>query len=242
MITKIISKIKIHIFFYILIFIVIITGHFKDFILFTSIILFHELGHIVAGTYYKWKINKIILLPFGALTIFETKINKPFKEEFIVAIMGFVFQIIFYFILKPFNINNLFLFHYSIILFNILPICPLDGFKIVNCILNLIFSFKLSNKISMIISVCFLIPLFLYRNLMFYFILIFLTIRVIDDIKKSKYLMLKFLLERKEGVFNYKKTKIIRGLNLSKMFKYYKNIFYVDNFYYTERYILKEKV
>ena len=90
MIIKTISKIKIHIFFYIMITASIFTGHFKDFFLFVAIILFHELGHIIAGMYYKWEINKIMILPFGALTIFDTPINKPFKEEFIVSIMGFV--------------------------------------------------------------------------------------------------------------------------------------------------------
>ena len=95
----------------------IFTGHFKDFFLFIAIILFHELGHIIAGMYYKWEINKIMILPFGALTIFDTPINKPFKEEFIVSIMGFVFQFILYFFLRQFNINNLYILNYGIFLF-----------------------------------------------------------------------------------------------------------------------------
>ena len=57
-------------------FIAVITGNFKGFLLFTLIIIIHELGHILAALFYKWHIEKVLLLPFGALTIFHEKINK----------------------------------------------------------------------------------------------------------------------------------------------------------------------
>lgn len=241
MIIKIISKVKIHIFFYILTFVSILTGHFKDFILFTSIILFHELGHIISGIHYKWDIDKIVILPNGAITIFNTSINKPFKEEFIVSIMGFVFQFIFYFFLKKFNITNLFAINYGILLFNLLPIYPLDGSKILNSILNLFFPYKLSNLISIILSIIFLIPLLFFKNLVIYLVIIFLSIKVFNEIKLRKITFIKFLLERKNKNFKFKKIKTIKGLNINKMFKYYKNIFYSNKMYYTEGDILKKK-
>ena len=39
------------------------TGLFKDFVVFTSIIFIHELGHIVTGLLFKWKIDKVIIFP-----------------------------------------------------------------------------------------------------------------------------------------------------------------------------------
>lgn len=241
MIIKIISNIKIHLFFYVSAFICVFTGHFKDFALFTFIILFHELGHIIAGTYFKWDISKIIVLPFGAITIFNTSINKPFKEEFIVSIIGFIFQFILYLILGNFNINNLHILNFSIFLFNCLPIYPLDGFKILNCIINLFLPFKLSNLISIILSFLFLVPLLFYKNLIIYLTIFFLIVKVIDELKKRNFIFLKFLMERKNKNLKLKKFKIIKNINLDKMFKYYKNIFYSDKLYYTENEILNKK-
>ena len=58
------NKFKIHPFTYIFIFIIIINGEFNKFASIMNIILFHELGHILSGLFFKWKIDKIIILPF----------------------------------------------------------------------------------------------------------------------------------------------------------------------------------
>ena len=89
---------KIHPIFYIVAIISIFSGLFKNFILFTSIILFHELGHIIGALIKRWKIKKIILLPFGGLIIFDELLNRRLIEEFVILILGPLFQILFYFI------------------------------------------------------------------------------------------------------------------------------------------------
>lgn len=59
--------------------------------------------------YYKWRIEKIIILPFGGLTIFNEFVNKRIKEEFVILILGPLFQITFYYLLLYLKIeNNLF--------------------------------------------------------------------------------------------------------------------------------------
>ena len=241
MITKIISKVKIHVFFYIFILISIFTGNFKDFTVFTLVILTHELGHILTGIYYKWDIEKILILPFSALTTFKTKINNPFKQELMVSIMGFIFQFLFYFILRPFNITNLKEINYGLFIFNLLPIYPLDGSKILNIFFNKFFAFKKSNFISIMISIMFIIPLFFLNNLVLYLALLFLIIENFNYYKKLNYIFLKFLLERMQYVFNYKKYKYIKELKIDKMYKFYKNIFYVNSNYYTERELLNKQ-
>ena len=47
------------------------------------------------GVIFKWNIEKVILLPFGALTIFNEDLNRRMFEEFLIVIMGPLFQIIF---------------------------------------------------------------------------------------------------------------------------------------------------
>ena len=137
-------------FYYLTAFICMVTGNFKVFLFFSCIIIVHEFGHVVAAIYYKWKIEKIILLPFGALTVFSEKINRPLKEEFIILIFGPLFQIVF----TIFFINDRNIVNYSnlILMFNLLPIYPLDGSKLLNIILNKLISFKKSHLITIYIS------------------------------------------------------------------------------------------
>lgn len=221
---------KIHPFFYIFAIICIITGYFKDFIFITFILLFHELGHIITSFYFKWKIDKILLLPFGCITLFDEYINRPIKEEFLIALMGPIFQIILFII-----DNNLFRFYNTnLLIFNLIPIFPLDGSKIINIIFNKIFSFKSSHILSIIISIIGIIVLLTFKfNLVFYIALIFLSIKTYKEFKSHKYLFNKFLLERYINNFNFKKTKIVN--NYKSLKRDYKHLIKFKNKYLTER-------
>ena len=152
-----------------------ITGNFKGFILFTLIIIIHELGHITAAIYYKWNIEKVILLPFGALTLFNEKVNKPLKEEFIILIMGPIFQIV-----GTYFMPNAFDYSMTILTFNLLPIIPLDGSKFVNIFLNKITNFKTSNILTIYISVLTVIIILIKVkfDLLFMLIITFIFLKI----------------------------------------------------------------
>lgn len=232
---KIISKIKIHPFFYIVLFITFITGHFKEFIYLIFIILFHELGHILGAIYYKWNISKIVILPFGGITIFNEKINKPLKEQFIITILGPIFQIILSFFITNQNIYN---YHLILLIFNLLPIIPLDGSKLLNIILNKIFPFRISKIISIVISfVAIILILTIKLSLINILILLFLIIKNIKEIIDYKYLINKFILERYTYNFNFNKRKIIN--NYKNMYMEHYHIIFINNHYYTEKEVLK---
>ncbi|MEG2311502.1 MAG: M50 family metallopeptidase, partial [Bacilli bacterium] len=135
------SIFKIHFLFYVVSFICIITGLFKPFLIITILIVIHELGHLLMALYYGWKIDKIIIFPFGGVTKFNEKINKPIREEFLILIMGPIIQIIFYFLCDYFFGYNAMLekYHYTLLIFNLLPIFPLDGSKLVHLFLEIFF-------------------------------------------------------------------------------------------------------
>ena len=233
MITK--NTFKIHIFFYIIGFICFITGNFKNFIIFSSIIIVHELGHIIGALIFKWKIDKIILLPFGGITIFNENVDKSLKEEFIIAILGPLFQIVFYLIYKDNLIFNY--YNIAILLFNLLPIYPLDGSKIFNVIFNIFFPYKLSHILSIVLSFIFIILIILYK-IDLSLILIFIVVELFKEIIKHKYYFNKFLLERYLYDFNYKKHKVIKNIN--SMHKQTKHIFNINNKFYTEKEIIRK--
>ena len=215
-----------------------ITGHFKGFFLFTIIIIIHELGHILMALYYKWHIEKVILLPFGALTLFNEKINRPLKEEFMILIMGPIFQIIFTLL-----INNPNIYEYSkiILFFNLLPIYPLDGSKFVNIFLNKITSFKKSHLFTIYLSflTLFILVFKVKLSLIFILILIFVLLKVKEEYKNHHNLFNAFLLERYNYQFHFRKRKVIK--NIKDMKRDYLHIFKKKGKYYTERDILKEK-
>ena len=72
---NILNKIYPHPLFLITILFFTLLGRFRIICYFMLLIIIHELGHIITGLFFKWKINKIIILPFGCLTKFDIDIN-----------------------------------------------------------------------------------------------------------------------------------------------------------------------
>lgn len=219
-----ICKIRLHPFSYVFALLIFFTGYFRSYSTFMFIIIIHELGHVLAALLFKWKIEKIVILPFGGLTKFNEKINRPIYEEFIISIMGIIFQIVF-----CYNLNKY--YNILIIIFNLLPIHPLDGSKIINLLFNKIASFKNSYLFTMYISylIFFFIFLFIiiYRDLILFLIFFPLLLQLNQEYKKKEIVINKFYLERYLYKFNFKKFKIIG--NMSKMRRDYKHYFRKNN-------------
>jgi len=234
---------KIHFFFYVVAFIAFLTGLFKEFIIFSSIIIVHEMGHIVGALICKWKIEKVILLPFGGITIFNEYINSSLKKELFIVLLGPIFQCLFFYLVGRNNIifTNT---HYAVLLFNLLPIYPLDGSKILNIFFNKIFSFKFSNILNIIISYI-VIVLIIYigivnhLNILFVLIIIFLLKKVIEEHTNLDNIFNKFLLERYLYNFNFRKEKRIKRID--QMQKSKKHIFFIKGKLKTEKEILAKR-
>ena len=183
----------------------------------------------------KWQISEVIILPFGGLTKFNEKVNKPIIEEFLIAIMGIIFQIIFCFpINKTYNL--------IIILFNLIPIYPLDGYKILNLFFNKVFNFKLSYYLSIylswIILIIILIIFFIKKDLLVILINIPFLLQLIQEYYKRSNYFNKFYLERYLYKFNFKKIKIIKNINQMK--RDYIHTFNIQKKYLKERDFLQK--
>lgn len=237
---KTISKVKIHFFFYIFTFICIMSGLFKDYIMIMFIVSVHELGHILVALYYKWNIRKIVILPFGGITIFNELINRPIKEEFMIAAAGPIFQSILFIFID----NSKFIYYNkALLIFNLIPIIPLDGSKIVNLFFNKIVSFKRSNFLTNLLSILMILVLIILnkKNLMGLLIIFLLLVKILEEIKKYNFIFNRFLFERYLYSIKFSKNKIITSNKTEKMKKDYKHLFYIDNRYVTEKEILRKK-
>ena len=205
------------------------------------IVLTHELGHITIGIIFKYDIKQIKIYPFGGYTIFNTNINKSFIEEFLVFIGGILFQTILYLLVKTFMNPNLYSYNIfmnyntTILLFNLLPIIPLDGSKIFNVIVNKIFNFRVSYMINIIISILFLSIFFIYfkSDTSYYLIIIFLLTQIIYNYKNRYIIFNRFILEKKLYKNEYKDFKKIK--NIKKMSRNKRHLIKTNNFYVTEK-------
>ena len=209
-------------------------GLIKNSLIIIIIVLFHELGHILFLKIFRIKIKKIIIYPFGGITYVDKDINYPINKELLISCGGILFQIILFIIIYFLPINILtkdifYKYNIIIILFNILPIMPLDGSIILNSIFNKYLSFKKSYYLKIIISIIFLIILIQFNNyysLNNYLILVFLMFKIYEGIINYKYINNKFLLERFLNNYCFKKihnnTKKIDDLKL-ETYHYFKD-------------------
>ena len=224
------NKIEFHYTYIIMVFGLIITGHFLNLIVFTSIIVIHELGHIITSILFKYQIDKVIIYPYGGLTKINKLINTKINNDIIVALSGIIMQTIYFIlvlflyknsIIREYTYNLFCIYHKSIVLFNILPIIPLDGSKIVNLILSKYISYDLSNKLTIVVSLITII-IFLFsdifdKNYSIVMIIGVLLNNIYKFYKELVYVYNRFLLERYLYNFNYSKYKIID--NKKKMYK-----------------------
>lgn len=236
---SIFTKIEFHYSFLIMALGLVLTGHFVNLLVFSSLIIIHEMGHFLIGLFFKYKVEKIIIFPYGGFTKFDTIINTSIYKDLVVAISGVIVQSFYFFIIfllyrsnviRGYIYNLFCLYHKSMIIFNLLPIIPLDGAKIFNLLLSKYFNFNLANKLTVFVSLCSIV-IFLFSNVYEKNYSIILVIGILmQNIYKFyseiSYIYNRFLVERYLYNIRYKDRKIISDSN-----KMYKNKihYFIDN-------------
>ena len=123
-----------------------------------TIILVHEFGHIFAARYFKYTIDEMQLTIFGGIARLTEEIKEA-KALFWVTIWGPLTHVIFVLAALPFiNLSDINVEHYKsdtlvyfivtntvLFLFNLLPIPPMDGGRILT---SIILFFKKSHVMS----------------------------------------------------------------------------------------------
>ena len=214
----------------------VLTGHFSNLFVFTSLILVHEFGHVIVAAVFRYKIDKIVIYPYGGLTKLDCFVNTDIYKDLLISISGVVLQCMYFFIvyllysagiIRGYIYNLFYLYHNSMVLFNLLPIVPLDGFKILNLIFSKIFNLNLSNNLSVFVSLCTII-FFLFsdlyqKNYSMVLVIGLLMQNIYKFYYQLSHIYNRFLIERYLYDINYKKKIIIN--NEKKMYKNMSHLF-----------------
>lgn len=220
------SKIRVDISTYVIVLLSFLAGYFEYTFLTIIIIIVHEMGHFLTGYFLKLKVKEISLFMFGGVTIFDEDLNLNIFKELLVVVMGPVVQMLFYMLVYYFytkgfvNVNTMkkvSTINLILLEFNLLPILPLDGAKILNNILDLILSYDLAHKVSLAVSFLALPLVFLFDNkLIIILVVISLLVRLFEEINWHKFRINKLLLERKLKGIKFKKVKEFESLTKVK--------------------------
>ncbi|MFC5712656.1 M50 family metallopeptidase [Thalassorhabdus alkalitolerans] len=208
---SILQKIRIHPLFWVVIATGIVTGYFYEILMLFFIVFVHELGHAFMAHKYKWRIKKIELLPFGGVAEINEYGNRPLKEEIAVTIAGPIQHVLlaglsFIMLLTPYwnaADHQTFLFHNGVIFFfNLLPVWPLDGGKLLFFASTAFMPYRKAQKYFLVLSFSILVFLTIGTILSFpyhlqsWVILLFLYISHYLERKQQPYGFFRFLLER----------------------------------------------
>lgn len=176
-------KVNINIFLFCILFV--ITNQIELYALSMLFALIHEIGHLLMGVFLSYEVETFRIMPLGFSIEFKEKIEKYNKKIFksqkvvldkmLIAMAGPITNLIIILILIIVKNSNLNLIYSNLIimLFNLIPIYPLDGGRI---ILNLFKLFKenkkaytytntISNVFIIILTIISSIAIYYYKNI-----------------------------------------------------------------------------
>lgn len=188
-------KINLQIFLFIIIFL--LTHQFEIYVYIMLFTLIHELGHMLAGIFLKLKPRSLRFMPFGISILFEDYGYKKLIsiKKIMIALSGPATNALIIILSIIFKLNKLIIFSNLLIaLFNLIPIYPLDGGRIIKEILKIKIDNRVANKIVnkmsnitiIVLTVITSVIILYLRNIAIIFILMVLWGIVIKENKKYK--------------------------------------------------------
>lgn len=170
------------------------TNQLRIYLIIMLFCIFHEMGHLIIGLILKIKPEKIEIMPCGLNISFYENTSKYKIKEVFIALAGPLTSLALAMLCQ--NINLVYVTKqeavYSnilILLFNLIPIYPLDGGRIIKGILEIKLEKTIVEEIikkityitMVILTMICSVGVFYYKNFAIFLICIFLWIIVLKE-------------------------------------------------------------
>lgn len=190
-------KINLQIFLFIIIFI--LTNQIEIYACIMLFAFIHELGHMIAGILLKLKPKSLSLMPFGISITFETYGYKKLIEikKILIAIAGpltnLTICVITAFLHLDEQVKELIIYSNILIaIFNLIPLYPLDGGRILKGIIRLKYKEieadrmvnNISNMIMIGLTAISSIAILYLKNIAILFVIMYLWLIIIKENKR----------------------------------------------------------
>ena len=179
-------------------------GKVFSFLVYTLVAVMHEFGHFYASSKLGYKLNRIVLMPYGALISGNLE-DVSYKDEALIALAGplvntitaLFFAGLWWFFPSTYPYTELAFFaSISIAIINLLPCHPLDGGRFLSSTLSLFIKRNIAVLITRILGVfigLLILALFIYScftqvNFSVLFFACFILVGAIDKNKQNSYI------------------------------------------------------
>lgn len=188
-------KVKVNLQIFIFAIIFYFTKQIKIYTILMTFALIHEIGHLIAGILLGLKVKSINIMPFGVSINFEDYSNKYIIKKIIIAMAGPLVNLAIV-ILGMYNNWEEDIIYANVLIgmFNLIPLYPLDGGRILKYIIQIATNSKeaetmtnrLSNILIIILTLISSVGILFMQNLGVLFILAYLWILIIQENKRYK--------------------------------------------------------
>ncbi|MCI9094069.1 MAG: hypothetical protein HFF36_09870 [Coprobacillus sp.] len=212
-------------------------GHYlTSYLIALTIVCIHELCHLLMAYYFHFTINKIEILPFGAYLSLDDFYFHPISHELCVVLAGPCSHLFMYYIIS--NLfqgalqEELYLMNSFVFFFNLLPIYPMDGHRVISLILQSFIDLKSALYFSLKISVfSFVVLSFFYFR--------YNTFVIICYLFYQQFLLMKFIptylrefYSKIPSLYQREKVKIHNNLYYHRG---YHNYYFFNSILYDEK-------